>query len=287
MEAATETPIEAQAETTPAENATAKGIYNYSGYVHCGPGAEECEHREDGACQDKAHFHAWCRLPNQFERKSLRDKGYAARARKLRTLEDPESDSRVVMDSELRAIANRGDSEALIEEIVNQEFLRDQLTAMERVAEDADGDYDLIDEDKERLRALEALPEEERSEEEFTELRKRISDYTAKVTTMREEVQAPRRAAVEGKSIDELVDIVREQRMENLANQEQNEEYAKWQWYIGTFKPKSPDKPGFPDERMWPDINAFTHAAEEQIEAVSVKIGELETESAQSLKGFS
>jgi hypothetical protein len=288
MEAATtEIPQESTAETSPAETDTPKGIYSYSRYVHVGPGAEECEHREDGACEDSSHFHAWCRLPNQFERKSLRDKGLAARARKLRTLEDPESDSRVVMDGELRAIANRGDTAALVEEIVNQEFLRDQLSAMEQVAEDADGDWDLIDEDKERLRALEALPEEERSEEEFTGLRKRISDYTEKVNAAREEIQAPRKDAIEGKSIDELVDIVREQRMENIANQEQNEEYAKWQWYIGTFKPKSPDKPGFPDERMWADINGFTHAAEEEIEAVSVAIGALEAESAASLKGFS
>ena len=283
MEAAT---VETTPETSPAEGATPAKMYNYSEYVHVGPGASECEHGTDGACQDPTHFHAWCRLPNQFERKSLQDKAAAMKARKLRALRDPESDSRLILDSELEATKVRGDKEPLIEEIVNQEFLRDQLDALKEVQEEADGDYDTIDEDRERKRALEEMPEDDRPEEEFTYLVKRLAEHTEKVNATRDRIQLPRREAVEAKPIEELCDLVREQRMENIANQEHSQEYAKWQWYICTFQPKAPDKPGFPSERVWGSIDAFSHAAPEAIQAVTEVVGELEKESSETLKGF-
>src|SRR5262245_39990006 len=39
-------------------------LFSFSGFVHVGPGARECEDGEDGSCGNPLHFHDWCRLPN-------------------------------------------------------------------------------------------------------------------------------------------------------------------------------------------------------------------------------
>ena len=53
------------------------------------------------------------------------------------------------------------------------ETMEEAIKAVKEIAEEADGDYDTIDEDRERLRVLETMPEEDRPEEEFTQLRRR------------------------------------------------------------------------------------------------------------------
>jgi hypothetical protein len=271
-------------EHAPAETAQTKKLNEYSSYVHVGPGAAECEHGTDGACQDAEHLHVWCRLPNQFERQDLATRGAAAAARKRRALNDPESNSRVILDGELEGIVHRGDKNVLIAEIVGLNFLEDHLTALAEVAEDHP-EYEHIDDDKERLRALEALPEEERPEEEFTELRKTISDHTALVNSTREKLEQPRKESLEGRSIEELVEIVRDQRIDGLCNTAHSEEYAKWEWYICTFKPKAPDRPGFPNERQYPSINEFIAAPAEALEAIADAMTKLEREGQVNLKG--
>lgn len=281
--AETEAP-EVVVETTAAEEDTPAKMHAFSSYVHVGPGAEGCEHGEDGACEELSHFHGWCRLPNQFERKTLRDKAGAASARCLRVLRDEDSDMRVMLDSELDAIAARGDKEGLIEEVVGKNFLEDHLQALREVQEENE-DYLTIDEDRERLRVLEGTPEEERSAEEFDHLRAHIPAHTEKVNKRREEIEKPRRDAIKDKPIEELCDIVREQRVEALGNAARAEEYSKWEWYICTLKPKSPEKPGFPNERAFPHINEFTAAAPEVLDAIAMCVTDLEKEANDSLKG--
>src|ERR1700726_392288 len=84
----------------PAQAEAAK-MFRYSSYLHVGPGAEECGHREDGECTDPTHFHAWCRLPNKFQHRDLYTKAQAAKARRLRLLNQPDSDASEVLESEL------------------------------------------------------------------------------------------------------------------------------------------------------------------------------------------
>lgn len=285
----TETTIDAPApETSPAETATPAAMHRYSGYVHLGAGAEDCEHATDGACQERDHFHAWCRLPNQFERSSLTEKANAAMARRLRLLRDPQSDPRVILDGELEGIKARNDRDTLVEEIVGAEFLTDHLQALKEVGEGEDGDddkWETIDEDRERLRALEEMSAEERPEEEYIHLKDHLEEHTKLVNDRRDEIQEPRRQSVADKTIDELIDIVREQRIDASGQGERRQEYAKWEWYIGTFKPKSPDKPGFPSERVFASIDDFTHAPPEQIDAISELISRLDREASEALKG--
>lgn len=280
----TETTDAPTAETSPAEGATTKKLHTYSAYLHVGPGAEECEHATDGACKDLDHFHAWCRLPNQFERSSLAEKANAAAARRVRLLRDPQSDTRVILDGELEAMRVGDEREELTEEIVNKDFLTDHLQALKEVAEE-DEQYETIDEDRERLRALEAKPAEERPAEEYQHLQDHLEEHTRKVNERRDQIQAPRREAVKDKPIDDLVEIVRERRIENIEQGTRREEYAKWQWYICTFKPKNPDKPGFPSDRVFSSIDAFTASAPEQIEAIAELVTKLDRESSESLKG--
>lgn len=285
MTETTITPDAPQAETSPAEDATPSRLHKFSAYVHVGAGAEECEHGEDGLCEDKDHFHGWCRLPNQFEREMLREKAAAAAARRLRLLADEDSDLRVILDGELRGLQAREARDELIEEVTRKDFLKNHLQAIQEVAEESDGDYDTIDEDRERLRALEAMPADERPTEEFEYLSKRLPEHTEKVNKRREEIEQPIRDSVKDKSVDELVSIVREQRIEALAAGARGEAYVKWQWYICTFKPKSPEKPGFPSERSFSSIDEFTHAAAETVEAIGQTMNELEQEASDSLKG--
>lgn len=273
-----------EAETSPAEEATAKKMHAFSAYLHIGPGASECPNGENGQCKEVPHFHAWCRLPNQFERKTLRDKAAAASARTLRLLRDEDSDLRVILDNELDAVVARGDKESLIEEIVGKNFLEDHLQALREVKEENE-DYETIDEDRERLRALAAMPEEERPTDEYEHLSAYLPKHTELVNARREAIEKPRREAVADKPVEELRDIVREQRIEALGNAGQVEEYSKWEWYICTLKPKSPDKPGFPNERVFAHINEFTSSAPEILEAVAATITDLENEANDSLKG--
>src|SRR4051812_13441277 len=98
-EAAVETASTPEPEAAPAEpersDSTSRDrsqMFEFSGYVHVGPGAKECEHGEDGECDNAVHFHAWTRLPNPFQQQAIREKANAAKARKRRVLRDPESD---------------------------------------------------------------------------------------------------------------------------------------------------------------------------------------------------
>src|SRR5262245_8571172 len=67
-------------------------LFKFSAWVHIGVGADECEHAQTGNCADPGHFHAWCRLPNQFQHQDIRERALAAKARRIRQLRDPATD---------------------------------------------------------------------------------------------------------------------------------------------------------------------------------------------------
>lgn len=275
---------EPQPETSPAEQATPAKMHRFSSYLHVGEGAVECEHAEDGACEEQGHMHMWVRMPNQFERKAIGDKAAAAAARRLRVMHDEDSDARAILEGELLTLQMANERDPLLSEIIGAHFLDDHLKAVKEVEEDDPEKWATIDEDRERLRALEEMAEEDRPEEEFTELRKHLNEHTTAVNEARERIEEPRKAAFEQNSIEELVEIVREKRIENISNQARREEYAKWQWYTCTLAPKSPDKPGFPSERYFSSIDAFVKAPEEAVEAIAELTAQLEAEAQEQLK---
>lgn len=294
--AVAEPPAEPQPETSPAEEATAARMHRFSSYLHLGPGAETCDciktvvqndsevQIPDGTCENVEHVHVWVRMPNQFERKSLGEKAAAAAARRLRVLRDDDSDARAILEGELETVRVANDRDALLAEITGKHFLDDHLAAVKEVEEEDEEKWATIDEDRERLRALEEMEPESRPEEEFLELRKHLSEHTSLVNEARENIEAPRRATYDDTAIEGLIDIVREQRIENISNQARREEYAKWQWYTCTLNPKDPSKPGFPQDRYFASIDTFRQAPEELIEAIAGLTQVLEEEAQESLK---
>jgi hypothetical protein len=297
-ETTTQTPATAEPERSPAEEETPSRMHNFSDYVHVGPGAEACDciktvtdsqglefEAADGSCKNPDHFHGWVRLPNQFERKSIADKAAAAEARRLRALRDSESGDSVILDNEIESLVLAGDKGTLIDEIVGQNFLEDHIEAVKEIGEEDDGEWETIEEDRERLNSLRGRAPEDRDEEEFERLGDRIARHAELVNERRDAIQAPKRAAIADKPIEELGQIVRQARVDAMANGTRREEALKWEMYICTFKPKSLDKPGFPSERAFPSIDAFVGAAPEILEPIAQTVTTLNQESAAHLKG--
>lgn len=268
----------AEAEHSPAEVRTSKNMFSYSAFVHVGPGAETCEGGENGECADPLHFHAWCRLPNPYQKETIREKALAAKARRIRMLRDPDSDAYDILEQDMDSLT-RGDEEtarkSVVDELVAQKYWENQTQAVEDAKEREE--FAHIEEDLERYRALDALPEEERSEDEFTSLGKHIENFEAAVEEAREEREKPERQALEGRDLFDLVDMIREQRIEVESNEWFMREYQKWTQYMGTMRPRPKDK-GLPNERVFGDIEHLKNAAApEVVEALSETFGELES----------
>lgn len=290
------TPEDAEAEAPPPEQnealrETPQRLFRFSRYIHVGVKADECPDRENGACGDPLHFHAWIRIPNQFQHDSIREKALAAKARKLRQFKDPESDAAAIMDTELDEMVAQNDREAFINEILQKDFIRDYSRAVADLT-DADTDdeegFAHIQTDVERYRALSTMPADERPDEEFKELSQQIERYNEALEGTLREVQAPVRATLEEKGTEDLRDMVRIDRIEMVGSEVFNSEYARWEWLVCTFKPKDMEtKPGLPSERVWSDVNQLQNAAPEVIEALEQAFMELEAEAGQDLKGSS
>lgn len=270
------------AEHSPAEERTHSSLYKYSRYVHVGPGAAECPEGENGSCKNDLHFHAWCRVPNQFQHSSIREKALAAKARKLRLLRDPESDSRVILDADIEEMVHSDSRDAIIEELVQKDFLKDYLAAVAEVGEEEE--WKTIEEDRERYRALGEMEEDQRPKEEYEELEKHLDKYAKATEKAYQDRQQPLRESLEARSTPELADLLRDQRIEAEASQSFNQTYLQWEQFIGTLKPKSPDKPGMPSERVFPDINQMVAAAPEVVEALELTFQELDASANRALK---
>lgn len=282
---AAETPdAPAVPEQTTGETRNSSQMFEFSRYVHVGPGADECEDGENGQCQNPVHFHAWIRLPNQFQVVSLKEKADAAAARKMRVLRDEESDSRAILEGELAELERQNDHGGLVEQVVNADFLKDHMAAMVAVRTDEERGFTTIEDDRERLRALELVPAEDRPEEEFDELQKHVGAYVDAVNAEREELQAPLKASLEAKSLDELIDLVRENRIQGISKEASEEAYAVWQWYVCTLAPKDPAKPGFPQDRVYGSIDHLKAAAPEVILALREGFQDIEAAAGRSLQ---
>jgi hypothetical protein len=268
------------AEHSPAEHRGHQALFKHSTYVHVGPDADECEHKQDGSCENPQHFHAWCRIPNQFQHASLREKGMAAKARKLRQLRDPESDARVVLDSGIEELIAVDAHREMVDELVAKDFVTDYMNAAKAVGEE--DEFKTIEEDRERNRALTALPEDQRPAEEWKELQKHLTDYGNRVQEEFEANQKPLRESLESKTIEELGALLREQRMEQEAQNAFNAAYSQWEHYIGTLKGCSDDK--LPTERYFSDINQMIAAAPEVVEALEQTFERLDAEATRASK---
>lgn len=265
------TPPEAAAEKT------RQDMFRYASLVHVGEGAEECEHAEDGACQDDTHFHAWVRLPNPFQVRDIAEKAKAARARKVRMMKDTESDAYVVLESELDGIKSEESRPLLVSEILDGDFVQDYDAAMKAVLDMDDPDYVPKDDDdeipklyanirqdQEEYERQSLLPEDQR-EEDYEELQKTMARFGDHLQEELEKIKEPRTKQLNERPIEELVDIIRQERIKSDGDEAYLHTYNSWMWFVCTFKPK---KTGTPNERVFKDFTQFKYETPSEVIAV-------------------
>lgn len=257
-------------------------LHKWSAWLHVGPGAEKCEavKEEQGVndCSDPLHFHAFCRLPNPFAHREIREEALAAKARRVRALRDPDSNAAVILEDEMDRLAREGDlaKPALVEELVGQDWWRDFLEATADVMETEGTDGTLTFEHIKRdihhyNRQIEDLGLDEDGElpEELQQLRDHIESYNTAVDARREELTAPRRNALAEMDINRLIDMVRDQRIDVDANEAFAHEYATLQWYLCTLHRPNGDP-------VFKSIEAMKRADSEIVEGLRAVYVDLE-----------
>jgi hypothetical protein len=259
------------AEKTPAQ------LFRYSTWLHVGAGAENCEDVNEDACEatcaNPLHFHAWCRLPNQFQHREIREKALAARARRVRQLRDPSSDSAAILEDDIDSILRRPGAHAtLVDELVNKDYWKDYVEAVRDLHEfeDEHGErpWERVERDRERYQQLQSGDSDEPSEE-LAELEKHLLAYTVAIDAAHEAILEPKRRALQERDVSDLADLVREQRIAAEAQAEFMHIYSSWQWYVGTLR-----APG--GERRFASIEAMQAAAPEVIGALATTFDDLE-----------
>ena len=253
------------AEGSPAEGRAAEAIQRWQKYIHVGEGAEACSDGENGRCKDPGHFHAFCRLPNPLQIKGVRDKANAAKARAIRQLKDPDADRHLILETDLETLREIASKEELVSEISEASRFRYHVEAVREVAEREE--YEHIEEDQRRWQALSALDGAERDEDEFNELTKHLESWQEEVEKLREERRKPEQETLGQKSEDELIAIIREERIKGEAQEAWMSNYSLWEWYIGTLRPRDPQK-GQPVERAFGSIEDLKAAPREVVEAI-------------------
>lgn len=271
-----ETPVEEKAVEAAAEKSNDE-LFKWSSWVHVGAGADECDKRFDPRCKEEGHFHAWVRLPNPFQIRDITEKARAAKARRLRLLRDESSDPRVILESELDDLRDGGESlkDILADEIIDKDFPDDYSAAIRAVDDqpdmawepDEDGPENQetpklwanIDQDREEYQRQLELDEEARSED-YPELEKTVAAHSKAIEAEMAKIQEPRKKALLERPMDELIDVIRRDRMEQQGTEAYLHTFNTWQWYACTYKPRADGKR--PKERVWSDINAMKYESD-------------------------
>lgn len=259
-----------------------KKLLRYSRYVHVGSGAEKCEDGEDGSCGDPHHFHAFCRVVNPFQHEEARKAGMAAKARKLRTLRMEDSDERVIIENDLDSLRRTDSRSVLIEELVNKEWMQDQLNALQE-GQASHEEFENIDDDRRRFRELEDAHEKKLAEDheaqppdELKMLREQFKRYGEAVDAALKVIQRPKYDALESRTMDEIIDLVLGDRIELEGDAEFNHVYGYWSWYYGTYR-TTLDGRGKHITRYFASIDELREAEEEVIAALEETFRDLET----------
>lgn len=263
-----------QVETVKVKSRTVAELFKYATFVHVGPGAGECEGKENGKCSDPTHFHAWLRLPNKFQINAIREKAQAGKARTIRQLRDPESDKFAILEGDIDLLRDIDDKAQIVEDVLSKQHWKDHMEAAREVAEEGE-EFEHIDDDQERWQALDSMDEEERDEDEYQELGRHIQKFHDTVEKKREEKQGPQRQALTDKPMDELLEMVRDDRISAEGNSEFMRTYSLYLWFSCTLKPRDPQK-GLPVERVWGSVENMKAAAPEVIETIESTFEALE-----------
>lgn len=256
-------------------------MFRYSTWVHVGPDADQCADVAPDAqnCANPLHFHAWCRLPNQFQHREIRMKALAAKASRTRQLRDQGTDAFEILENELDELLRAGElvRVAVVDELMSKNWWREYLEAMKDVREDEsigpdDLDtplYEHIEQDQRRLAALTAMSENERPVDEYDELQKHVIAYHSLVAARHAERTDPERDALKDRSMSDLIDLLRTDRIAAAANDEFTHVYNAWQWLVGTLTaPRG--------NRIFTSLQTLEELAPEVVEALQEAFDDLE-----------
>ena len=251
-------------------------LYRYSVWLHVGLGAEDCPEVNEGdgsnVCGDRSHFHAWCRLPNPLQQAEIRQRALAAKARKIRQLRDPCADVHEILEEELAGLAREGERARtrITEELLALDYWRDYYEAMMEVrqiddesSEDDAKLYAHVEDDQARFMRLSAMPEADRPADEHAELEKHLARYQKALDAALSMRQEPKRDALDGLSVSELLEQLRDKRIEGEAQREFQRVFEIHEWLSCAYA--SPDgAPVLADleilERAAPEIVAGLQA---------------------------
>jgi hypothetical protein len=187
-------------------------LFRYSTWVHAGRGAAECEHAQDGACQDSRHFHAWVRLPNQFQHEDIRERALAAKARRMRQLRDPETDAYVILEADMAELERVADRAAIVDELVNKDWWKRPPRGDAR-GRRARGVRAHPPRPRTPAADLAALPRQAPADERDELSKSPAGLLRGRRGRPRAELQAPRRQAIERSTTEKLIEQIREERI--------------------------------------------------------------------------
>lgn len=235
------------------------------------------------ALVDEDGVRAFIRLPNQFQFDEIRRKALAAKARRVRQLHDPESDSFVILDEEMDRLRREGDVEKLVEEVVAKDWWRDHLEAVKDTREEER--FAHVEDDEARYTALRALDAAKRPAEEYAELERTIEAYDKAVTESREERQRPRKEALRALDMDELVERIRDLRVADEADKVFNLTFSKHQMAACTLTVDDKGKPT--RTRYFDNVEGVENADPTTIDILSYSFNQLEQQFGRGLEGNS
>lgn len=261
--------VEAVAEKSPQK------IFRWSEWLHIGEGAEECDERFTGECDDDEHYHIFVRLPNQYQIRDIAEKARAAKARKVRDLKTPDSDSNVILEEGLGTFTE-ADRDDLIEELLAKDFT-DQFDATNETKELPE--FETYDQDEEEYYRQAVLSEDERSDE-FAQLESIVQDFAEKRSEKLKQIQASKRAGYEQQDLDALVGLVRRNRIDVEGTDAFVQTHRQWSWYIGSMRGRGvhdDGKPRLPKERFFSSINELKSAPPEVIAELGEAFQRLES----------
>jgi hypothetical protein len=259
-------------ETAAAATRSNSKLFEWSGFVHVGDGANECPQREEGVCDDPDHFHAWVCLPNPLQIRDIGDKARAAKARKIRALKDSgdgereESDSYITLEASIEE-AIETELPMVIGEIVEERAAKALGTVYQQLKEEER--FEGYDQDIEELRRQEILPEDQR-DADYPQLVLTADRFEEALNQRLEEFRKDGRQSLEGLSAEEIAALLRAKRIQEIAGETFLNAYYTWQIFVGTRKVYQHNA------RVFTNIGEYKMAAPEIIDALRDKIAELE-----------
>lgn len=226
-------------------------------------------------------FRAFCRLPNDFQHKDIREKAMAAKARRKRALRHPGTDAYDMLEGDIEAIAEVTQArENIIEEILQTDYWKDREEAIQDVREE--DEFELIVQDQERYRSMEAMEPDERPGDEWTELLDHLTKYSEAIVNRIDEAMKPRRIALMDLDLDVLLDRVRTNRINADISRAFMDAYSFWQIYAGTleipedFDPENITADTMPRKRYFDDETALRESDPVIVERLSATFDGLE-----------